>query len=303
MALIKCPECGNEVSSAAMSCPKCGYPIATTSSTSKSMAASSVSNVAPANEPFPQLPTLMDVGKQLSIFSVPEITDAHFVSEMNSTNYIPEGKVNIAARTNGISIHSGFNFFPISYDQIIELKSITHQQLSTESKSIVGRAAAGWLLLGPAGAVVGGLTGLGSKTIGNYLFTITFWDVYTHQAQTLFICTKKSSSDFIKHVEAERKKHNTSEEGLYVCNILDDIGQISDERVIEAMKKAGGNELITTIQRIDNCDSSAASEKLNQICSRKNVDVSKYKNAGCVVALLLMMTGLMSLVSFIFVFE
>lgn len=27
MALIKCPECGNEVSSVADACPKCGYPI------------------------------------------------------------------------------------------------------------------------------------------------------------------------------------------------------------------------------------------------------------------------------------
>lgn len=28
MALIKCPECGKEVSSAAPSCPGCGYPVA-----------------------------------------------------------------------------------------------------------------------------------------------------------------------------------------------------------------------------------------------------------------------------------
>ena len=27
MALIKCPECSNEVSDKAASCPKCGYPI------------------------------------------------------------------------------------------------------------------------------------------------------------------------------------------------------------------------------------------------------------------------------------
>ncbi len=28
MALIKCPDCGNEVSSLAAACPRCGYPIA-----------------------------------------------------------------------------------------------------------------------------------------------------------------------------------------------------------------------------------------------------------------------------------
>ena len=27
MALIKCPECGKEISSSAASCPNCGYPI------------------------------------------------------------------------------------------------------------------------------------------------------------------------------------------------------------------------------------------------------------------------------------
>lgn len=27
MALIKCPECGNEISSFAKACPNCGYPI------------------------------------------------------------------------------------------------------------------------------------------------------------------------------------------------------------------------------------------------------------------------------------
>ena len=27
MALIKCPECGKEISDAAESCPNCGYPI------------------------------------------------------------------------------------------------------------------------------------------------------------------------------------------------------------------------------------------------------------------------------------
>lgn len=37
MALIKCPECGNEVSSSAASCPKCGYPIANLPSASRNV--------------------------------------------------------------------------------------------------------------------------------------------------------------------------------------------------------------------------------------------------------------------------
>ena len=34
MALVKCPECGNEVSDRAVSCPKCGYPLEKKSSQS-----------------------------------------------------------------------------------------------------------------------------------------------------------------------------------------------------------------------------------------------------------------------------
>jgi hypothetical protein len=35
MALISCPDCGNEVSSNAVACPKCGYPIASAPMTEK----------------------------------------------------------------------------------------------------------------------------------------------------------------------------------------------------------------------------------------------------------------------------
>lgn len=35
MALIKCPECGKQVSSMANACPECGYPIASKPSTVK----------------------------------------------------------------------------------------------------------------------------------------------------------------------------------------------------------------------------------------------------------------------------
>lgn len=57
MALIKCPECGNEVSSSAVSCPKCGYPIANTlavnSGSGVAVNNQTGSNEAVVKEPFP----------------------------------------------------------------------------------------------------------------------------------------------------------------------------------------------------------------------------------------------------------
>lgn len=44
------------------------------------------------------------------------------------------------------------------------MKFISHKQLGTEDKSVIGRAVVGGLLLGPLGAVVGGISGVGSKT-------------------------------------------------------------------------------------------------------------------------------------------
>ena len=59
MALIKCPECGNEVSSIAASCPKCGYPIASNFQ----------NNIEKPQTPFPTLPVVMNVGKQITNWS------------------------------------------------------------------------------------------------------------------------------------------------------------------------------------------------------------------------------------------
>lgn len=56
MALIKCPECGATVSSAAVACPKCGYPIA---GQAGQFAAEPVSAAAP--QPTPSSTLLLEV--------------------------------------------------------------------------------------------------------------------------------------------------------------------------------------------------------------------------------------------------
>lgn len=52
----------------------------------------------------------------------------------------------------------------LAYSQITNAGRITEQQIIEKSKSVVGRAAAGGLLLGPLGAIVGGMSGTGTKT-------------------------------------------------------------------------------------------------------------------------------------------
>lgn len=304
MALIKCPECGNEVSSSATSCPHCGYPIASKMSIYSGSEITTPNSTDPndvvVNEPFPSLPTVMNVGSQITNWSLDAaIQDAYYLAEVNYTHYINEGKVSILAHTNGICIQSGLNFFYISHEQLIEMKFITHKQLTSEKKSVIGRAVVGGVLLGPLAAVVGGMSGIGSKTktIGNFLLVITFWDVFTHQVQTILICTKSESVNFINRVEKEKQKKNTPEGNNFVCNILDDSGKISDEKAIEALKVVGEMNLAKAIGIIDGCGDLTALQKVKTIGSRNQVDTSQYKSSGCIVTLLMVMTGLMSLLA------
>lgn len=56
----------------------------------------------------------------------------------------------------------------LKYDQITAAEEITEQEVSEKSKSVIGRAAVGGLVLGPLGAVIGGLSGTGNKSKTEY---------------------------------------------------------------------------------------------------------------------------------------
>ncbi len=308
MALIKCPECGNDVSTSAQSCPKCGFPIAQSlvgNSDSELTAQNpSSTNDVKIKEPFPELPVVMNVGKQIVNWGLDAaIQDAYYIQEVNYTSYIKEGKCSVMAHTNGICINSGLDFFYISHEQLIDMKFVTHKQLTSENKSVIGRAVLGGVLLGPVAAVVGGLSGIGTKTkkIGNYLLVINFWDVYTRQVQSLLLCTKVESINFISRVEKEKDKHNTPDGNNFVCNILDDDGHISDKKAIEALKIVGNTKLAEAVGVIEGCGAATAMVKVAEIGKRNEVDIKQYNSSGCLVTLLVMMTGIMSLLGLVIV--
>jgi hypothetical protein len=52
----------------------------------------------------------------------------------------------------------------IPYSQVTNAGLVTEEEIIEKSKSVVGRAAAGTLLLGPLGAIIGGMSGIGTKT-------------------------------------------------------------------------------------------------------------------------------------------
>lgn len=78
--------------------------------------------------------------------------------------------LNLEVRPNGLEIAVGINLsnyrVALLQDQI-DFFVIEHQDqiVQQKGKSIIGRALLGGVLLGPVGAIVGGMTGIGSKEV------------------------------------------------------------------------------------------------------------------------------------------
>lgn len=68
------------------------------------------------------------------------------------------------------------NTFKIPIKKIKDTLITTEREFVEKSKSVLGRGVAGGLLFGPAGLVLGGLSGIGKKqkTITNYFYIISF---------------------------------------------------------------------------------------------------------------------------------
>lgn len=81
-----------------------------------------------------------------------------------------------------LAYHRNLVFFDSKMKDVmsIEYSDITNAEVLTETeeenKSVIGRAIVGGLLLGPVGAVVGGISGTGKKEKNHYFLRITYGD-------------------------------------------------------------------------------------------------------------------------------
>ncbi|MEN6569584.1 MAG: zinc ribbon domain-containing protein [Rikenellaceae bacterium] len=184
MALINCPECGKEISDKAISCPNCGVPLS-----------KEISQLEEKNEEqvellsFPNLPGNLDIGRQITNWAFDAAFEGFFDGRENTLPVIPSGKVTVLLHTHGIQLMSGLKFYSIHNSQIISLKTVSKEELVKTDKSVIGRAVVGGLILGPLGAIVGGMSGIGSKEkfINKQYFIINFWDKITQSAQSILI--------------------------------------------------------------------------------------------------------------------
>jgi hypothetical protein len=181
MALINCPECKKEISDKAEACPNCGYPI---------------NNVKSDDLLCPEFPNDLSIGEQITNWTYDAALKGEYVSS-NNNDKIPSGTIHILLHKNGIKL-CGTLFTPIKEihkSQIISLERITSKEL--EDKSVIGRAAVGAVLLGPLGALVGGMSGIGSKQKNKYYIIINYWDTGTKKPCSLSVGSKDEVKNFI----------------------------------------------------------------------------------------------------------
>ena len=92
----------------------------------------------------------------------------------------------------------------LPYSKIKEVNLIKEEEIIEKSKSTVGRATVGGLLLGPLGAVIGGLDGTGKK---NKKETNNFIIIkYDEDNKQIYLKVTNSSIGYLKFIKLLKEK-------------------------------------------------------------------------------------------------
>ncbi|UZW14349.1 zinc ribbon domain-containing protein [Clostridium pasteurianum] len=192
--LIKCPECQKEISDKAKSCPNCGYPIS--SETIK------INDIE-----FPNLSNDLSIGKQIVNWTYDAAIDGLYENSGNTYDKFPSGKIKVLLFKNGIRICGSFyrTLVEIHYSQIISVEEIRGNEI--KDKSTIGRAVIGGVVFGYLGAIIGGMSGIGTKNVNVYYLVINYWDTNTKQKCSISIACNVSSKRFINRLNKEKSKN------------------------------------------------------------------------------------------------
>jgi len=205
MALIICPECKKGVSDKAITCPNCGYPIETKLNVTDSLEILQ----------FPSLPDNLSIGDQIVNWGGDSAFSGEYQKDENVVEGIQTGKVKVVLHTHGIRLADRFYvpLLDIHNSQIISINRTSKVELLNTDKSVIGRAVVGGLILGPLGAVVGGMSGIGTKQkIKDKSFlVINYWDINTKSPQTLLVGGRKIEIELFARRNAKENEINQTQ--------------------------------------------------------------------------------------------
>lgn len=191
MALTSCPECAQQISDRAAYCPHCGVPLDDPQDFSPvpGKLTDQVGSVCPI------FPTDLSLGKQIANWKGDAAFSGEFSKSQDFVFDISSGKLSVAMFANGLMITRSL-FSPalsIHRTQIISLEHTSQEEVHRVGKSVVGRAIVGGLVTGGIGAIIGGLSGIGSKEkkADVHYLVVNFWDVKARIPQTALISGNK----------------------------------------------------------------------------------------------------------------
>ncbi|MCQ8849810.1 zinc ribbon domain-containing protein [Alteromonas stellipolaris] len=231
MALISCPECKQQVSEKSQNCIHCGYPIG-----------EYLSN--PENHfDIPTYSTDFALTGLVSrgLLYGPALT-CYYLHELNKDLLFDEGKITLQVFENGISCYASLlQRKQIHYSQIVDLQIEEVNSYSNKDKSVLGRAVVGGILLGGVGAIVGGLSGQGKKSMRfNRVISIIYHENKRFHQIILPFLVNKDDNHYLSTVLIEKYKE--------FINLDDDVSMVDREpnhsKASEQIEKENGKYAI-----------------------------------------------------------
>ncbi len=187
MALITCPECDKQVSDQAKECPHCGLPLS-------ELNLAKMSSDGIEDLEFPELPDGYTIGTPNTNWGGISQFNAKFNVDENSNKTLKTGSITIRIHPGGISISDSIFHDPleIHFKHIINIDEASGEEIIQKKGSVIGRAVVGTVLLGPVGAIVGGLSGIGHKKYKKLHFLIiNYWNPTNKTPDLLILRVKK----------------------------------------------------------------------------------------------------------------
>jgi len=283
MALINCSECGKEISNKAEVCVNCGNPISLLESNNKIISNDKLQ--------FPVLPEDLKIGNQITNWGGDALLNGYYDSEINIVDGISQGEVSVLLCENGIKLTNSIFLSGIELHNavIINLNQTSKSELIKVEKSVVGRAVAGGLILGPLGAVIGGLSGVGNKESEkktSYLL-INFWDLLSKEPNTVIIRSNEIQiANFINRWQKQCDKGKV----ITPTRAIEELTEI-EKSILNVYQNKGLTEAVKLFYKENNIDFRTSTTNvyketclyIEQLAKDCGVTSDK-KNSGCFIA-------------------
>lgn len=80
--------------------------------------------------------------------------------------------------------------FELKYEQLTAAAGLQKSELLKKDKSVIGRGVVGGLVLGPLGAIIGGVSGIGQKNIKGDFLVVNYSSSDSNETNVLIFDTK-----------------------------------------------------------------------------------------------------------------